>query len=146
MILLGQELLKRMVEHAGVESPKEACGIIAGTKKGGNSVVEKVYNCRNVDPSPSNRYKIDPKEQLEVMEEIDRSGMELLGFYHSHPGGPGLPSEIDLERVMWPGHSHLILSLSPEVSVTSWLPEEGKGFSREEIKIVEENYKSRKDE
>ena len=141
MILLEEGLFRRIVEHAERESPKEACGILAGDI-GEGKVVKKVYECGNVDPSPSTHYTIDPKEQLEILEEIDGSGTELIGFYHSHPQGPELPSDVDSGRAAWSGYSHVIISLAPGVSITSWIPEEGEGFVKEDIKIVEENYKS----
>lgn len=135
MITLKQELFRTIVEHAQGEFPKEACGILAGSQIR-EKAVKKVYRCRNVDPAPSTAYTIDPKEQLEIMEEIDNSEMELIGFYHSHPSGPELPSDIDTARAMWPGYSYVILSLSPRTLITSWISKEEEGFVKEEIEIV----------
>ena len=112
MIVLRRGLSRKMVRHAEGEAPREACGILAGIAKRGK-VVEKVYPCRNADPSPLAAYTIDPKELLAVLEEIEGSGMELLGFYHSHSRGPEFPSGVDSARANWPGHS---------VICQTWIP------------------------
>ncbi|MBE7413963.1 MAG: M67 family metallopeptidase [Deltaproteobacteria bacterium] len=85
------------------------------------------------------RYIIDPKE-LNLIDKIARSqGMDVMGFYHSHPDHPDKPSETDRE---WgqPGYSYFIISVKggKDVSVRSWMIEDEKGpFKEESIKINE---------
>lgn len=56
------------------------------------------------------RYVIDPRETLAVGKEISSQGHEILGFYHSHPDHPAVPSEFDRSRA-WPWYSYVILSI-----------------------------------
>ncbi len=46
---------------------------------------------------------MEPTEQFRVLEELRREGRELVGIYHSHPGGAAAPSNVDLEEACWPG-------------------------------------------
>ena len=75
-----------MVEHGLAAFPNEACGLLAG--KEGRPV--KFFPMSNQDASPVS-YRLDPKEQLRVFDEIDDEGWELLGdLPHPHALG-GLP-------------------------------------------------------
>ncbi len=137
MIRIRLEDINDMISHSDKEQPIEACGILAGriVKMNGEVVKEvlKVYKCKNALNSPT-EYRIDAEEQLQVFDEIDRSALDLLGFYHSHPYTDARPSSIDKERGNYYGHSYLIVSLYP-TKVFSWVLEED-GFKEEEIHII----------
>ena len=46
------------------------------------------------------------------MDRIEENGMEVVGFYHSHPIGPDEPSETDAADATWDGYSYVIVSLN----------------------------------
>ncbi|TET89169.1 MAG: M67 family peptidase [Methanomassiliicoccales archaeon] len=122
-----------MVKHSQVESPREACGILVGRAKDNEVRVSRVCACRNVHSDPTVEYLVNPEDQVRIFEEIDEDNeVELLGFYHSHPGGPNGPSQIDSSRNYWPEHLIAIVSLSPEPNVSFWKWENGR-FRRQEI-------------
>jgi proteasome lid subunit RPN8/RPN11 len=98
MLAISRADLQILTEHCHAVHPNEACGILAG--RGGR--VEKVYCMMNVRPGPAS-YEMDPEEQFRVMKDIRKSGLELVGTFHSHPGGSAYPSHIDVERAYWPG-------------------------------------------
>lgn len=130
MIILNRGLISEMEDHARREIPNEACGILAGR----NRKVEKVYSCKNVSKNPSSHYAIAPEELIEIFNNVEASGLEILGFYHSHPSGPTSPSNIDLSEASWHDHSYVILHSS---GMGSWRWNEEKGrFTREEIRII----------
>jgi len=137
MIRIIYKDTKDMVSHAEKESPIEACGILAGriVKTDGTAVKEvlKVYRCRNELYSQT-EYRIDAEEQLRIFNEIETSGLDLLGFYHSHPYGQPRPSQIDEARGNYYGYSYVIVSLFP-TKISSWILEED-GFREEELLIV----------
>jgi proteasome lid subunit RPN8/RPN11 len=91
--------------HADVNSrsPEEACGIVAGK---GERVL-KVFPATNILHSHV-RYRIEPKEQLDIFNEIDERGWDLLAIYHSHPNGPPHPSSMDIQEAYYPEAIHLI--------------------------------------
>lgn len=90
--------LETILEHCRRELPNEACGILGG--RAGR--VQSVHPVTSVRPSPS-RFAMDPTGQFRALEELGRSGRDVVGIYHSHPGGPAAPSSVDLEDACWPG-------------------------------------------
>jgi proteasome lid subunit RPN8/RPN11 len=107
MIELEGAFYKEIVEHSLREFPNEACGLVAG--KDGRPV--RVLPMKNADASPAS-YRLDPKEQLRVFDEMDDEGLELLGIYHSHTHSEAYPSETDRRLAFYPDARYLILSLT----------------------------------
>ena len=88
----------QMVAHSLEEDPNECCGILTGI----DDVVSKVHRITNTAMSPF-RYLMDPQEQLNVMLESERSGHEILAFYHSHTHSPAYPSPTDVRMAQLSG-------------------------------------------
>jgi len=84
-------------------SPEEACGLIAGN---GNTA-KRIYPIPNELHSPV-RFRLEAQMQLKAFMDIEKHGFELLAIYHSHPSGPGFPSETDLREFAYPGVFYLI--------------------------------------
>ncbi|MGH2662272.1 MAG: M67 family metallopeptidase [Actinomycetota bacterium] len=116
---LSRSMFDEIVAHARAGLPNEACGVLAGEK--GRPV--RVYPMRNAEQSPV-VYRFDEREQLEVFNEIEDKGWDLLGFFHSHTHTEAQPSPTDRAHAHWPdpitgkevpaypGTSYLILSLA----------------------------------
>jgi proteasome lid subunit RPN8/RPN11 len=100
-------LAGEIIAHARAGAPNEVCGVLAHRV----GVVTATYPVVNVEPDPR-RYLMDAKGLLLAMRDIERHGWELLGFYHSHPSSPPIPSETDLAQAYYPGHCYAIVSLS----------------------------------
>lgn len=96
-----------MRQHVEQESPLEACGLLGGLAKGDAWWVERVFALTNQLRSPI-RYRLDPKEQWQVFQELEAGGLELAGIYHSHPNGPAFPSSIDVAEAYYPQAIYLI--------------------------------------
>jgi len=120
---------REVVAHVEAERPNEACGLLAG--EGG--VVRRVYPAENILHSPV-AYQMDPKRQVEVMLEIEAAGWDLHGIYHSHPGGPPVPSLADVAQAYYPDSLYVILA--PQAAAGEW---RGRAFRIEagEVKEVE---------
>lgn len=130
MITLTKSHLNEMEDHARAAKPNEACGILAGRE----NLVEMVYPCKNVSENPTSHYTIAPEELILVFNKVDERGLEIIGFYHSHPAGPMSPSNIDHATATWHGHSYVILRPG---GVGSWRWDEEKGqFKEEEVRII----------
>ena len=76
--------LNEIFEEAKKKYPIEACGILAGKKHDSEAFVEKVYHAKNILNSKS-AYRIDPADQMKAFQEAEIEGLEIIGFYHSHP-------------------------------------------------------------
>lgn len=129
MLRIKKSLIQKLKEHAHRESPREACGVLAGKDKN----VTQVYACSNASENPETTYEIAPPELLRVIEDAEAKGLEILGFYHSHPMGLSGPSFIDEGRATWHGHSYVIVI--PEGNISSWRWRD-EGFEEEEVKLV----------
>ena len=127
VIHVAEKDIEEMIRHSQRESPKEACGILAGKLYDDKVRIKKVYDCENVHPNPNGEYFLKPEDQLRIFLEIEeQEDMDMVGFYHSHPHGPDSPSLIDSSKYYWPGYPMAIVSLSPEPSVTFWTYEKDR--------------------
>jgi proteasome lid subunit RPN8/RPN11 len=90
--------------------PAECCGVLAGrgTEIKDVSRLVPVANRRTDDP---HRYLIAPDDLRQITADLQQSGLEVLGFYHSHPDHPPVPSAFDTEHA-WPWYSYLIVRVS----------------------------------
>jgi proteasome lid subunit RPN8/RPN11 len=50
-------------------------------------------------------------EHGDVMNDLLRSGLEMVAFYHSHPAGPPYPSAEDIRLAFYPDVITVIVSL-----------------------------------
>jgi len=108
--------LRKIVAHARDASPAECCGLLLGTA----DAITDAIAARNVAGSPSTRFLIDPKDHIDGRREARRRGVEVVGFYHSHPRSAAQPSETDVSEASYPDHLYLIVSLAvdpPEVAM-----------------------------
>ena len=97
--------------HAEETYPHECCGILIGTKEGDTRGVLSTVRCANVTDSPHSRYDIDPRELIRAQREAHERGLDIVGFYHSHPDHPAHWSPTDLEQAHWIGCSYVITSV-----------------------------------
>lgn len=111
MIVLTRGLMEDMIAYSLGELPHEACGLVAGAEKEGRRIVERLYLIANVERSPVH-YTMDPREQVVAMMDIQATGRELLGYFHSHPATAACPSDEDIRLAYDPSASYLILSLA----------------------------------
>ena len=138
VIILRYKDFNKIVSHCKKEESIEACGIIAGQLRNDNEKTVKevlrIYHCKNELNSPI-EYKIGAEEQLKIFSEIDEDGLDLLGFYHSHPSTSSNPSQIDEKRANYFGYSYLILSI-PSGKISSWILEKKGFFKHESLQII----------
>lgn len=109
--------------HGEESYPHECCGFLLGTVVEEARTVARLMRADNerVD-SARNRYLISPRAYLDAELEAQRRGLEILGFYHSHPDAPAEPSEFDREHAL-PGCSYVIVSVREGRSgeLRSWI-------------------------
>ena len=124
---LDRIFFDEMVEHGLAAFPNESCGLLAG--KEGRPV--KFFPMTNRDASPVT-YRLDPKEQLQVFDEIDEQGWDLLGIFHTHTHSEAYPSETDRTQAFYPEAEYLVMSLSDRANPVL------RSFLIEEDEIVEQ--------
>lgn len=113
-ILMNESDYDKILEHAKICRPEEACGLVAGIEsEEGVREIKKVYLLTNVDHT-NEHFSIDPKEQLSAVKDMRANGIKPLGNWHSHPESPSRPSEEDKRLAVDPGATYMILSLMEE--------------------------------
>lgn len=93
--------------------PMEACGALLGTGDGATTpwVITHLEGAPNEHSDDQRRrYLVPPEFQLRV-EKLARSrGQDVLGYFHSHPDHPALPSEYDRAHA-WFGYLYVICAV-----------------------------------
>jgi proteasome lid subunit RPN8/RPN11 len=138
LALILADSLYRQIEEEGVRAfPNECCGVIIGRDEKPNRIVERLQVLTNSFEAQEqyHRFRLDPKEYIEVEKTAGAEGKLVLGFYHSHPDHPARPSEYDRQHG-WPFYSYVIVSIMKRqpADMTSWLLDEAtEQFVQEEI-------------
>ena len=141
MLIIPQNILDDISEHSKEAYPEECCGLLVGRDSGRDRVIVEAHRAKNVaEERRHERYLIDPKKHFEVDKATRGRGVDIVGFYHSHPDYPSRPSGFDTETAPWPGYSYLIASVEKDGvgKVQSWIMLDGEDkFVEEEMKIGE---------
>ena len=136
MIALAESARAEMEAHGREAYPEECCGALLGTIERETSRVTRVERLPNSQmENRARRFSIAPQEYRRVEKIADSEGLRLVGFYHSHPDHPALPSEHDREQAL-PFFHYIVLAVSSgrPGDLTSWVLSEDRGaFTREEI-------------
>jgi proteasome lid subunit RPN8/RPN11 len=135
--------------HGEETYPNECCGVllgknIAGEGNGAAAVnyVHQIVRAGNTrTDSAHNRYNIAPQELVKIQRQARGLGLDIVGFYHSHPDHPAQWSKTDFAEAHWLGCSYIITSVEQGKAVTtnSFLllgtGEDDKKFEDEPIQI-----------
>ena len=131
-------------QHAEESYPEESCGVLTGKLVARERHVHGIVPCQNIRIGDADkRYEIAPAELVRVQREARENGMEIVGFYHSHPDHPAQPSPTDIEEAHWIGYSYVITSVERGKAtetrsfLLSGTREEDKRFAEEPIAYTE---------
>ena len=75
--------------------------------------VRDIIQVRNVFAveEQHHRYAMTPQDWMRLEDQADDLGLSLVGYYHSHPDSPALPSEYDREHAL-PNFVYIITSVA----------------------------------
>ena len=77
---------------------------------GRGASIDEAVPARNIAASPT-RFLIDPRNHIDARRAARGRGLEVLGFYHSHPRSPAWPSPADVAEAAYPDAVYLIVGL-----------------------------------
>jgi proteasome lid subunit RPN8/RPN11 len=118
------------IRHHGQETyPHECCGALVG--KGG-FVTEIVALPNTTDEGPRRRFLVRPSDYRLAESRATELGVELLGFYHSHPDHPARPSQYDLDHA-WPTFAYIIVAVAAGAAadMTVWFLKDDRSIFEE---------------
>jgi len=122
VLRLSEAHRKAIAAHGEKAYPQEACGALLGTAKGEFKTVEATIEAANrfgdveefrekSGESQANRYVIPPEAIARIEREARERGLDVVGFYHSHPDHPARPSQYDQDHA-WPWLSYVIVRVA----------------------------------
>jgi len=118
--------LKSLHEHAKEGYPHEVVGILAGSRDTGHvQQIKALFNER--EDSPANRYKVSGLTLMRAEQALESSGMQIVGYYHSHPDHPAQYSDYDRDHAL-PNMSYVITAVQNGdiVETLSWRLQEDR--------------------
>ena len=114
MIVLSEGHRDEIAAHGERDYPHECCGLLLGNfADDGGKVISEVYLISNAreEQAKRNRFLIRPEELMRGERYAQAKGLEVVGFYHSHPDHPAQWSSTDLAEAHWFGCSYVITSV-----------------------------------
>jgi proteasome lid subunit RPN8/RPN11 len=143
-ILIPTGVYNQLRNHGEETYPHECCGALLGRpEQDGWQIVSAVRAGNTRTDSAHNRYNIAPLELVKIEREANRQGLEIAGFYHSHPDHPAQWSQTDFAEAHWLGCCYVITEVTQGKAATtnSFLlagtTEEDKHFEQQAI-VVED--------
>ena len=138
MLVLPPEL-ETVIRTEGKNAyPNECCGVLMGVIDGEGvkaaKRAEPIHNARD-DGEQYHRFLITPEDMLRAERTARMSGLDVVGFYHSHPDHPAVPSDYDKDHAL-PFYSYVIVSVRQGAAeeTASWeLTADRVGFLPENI-------------
>ncbi len=133
--------LRRSIElHAEATYPDECCGVILGNQEPGQRVVTKLIEIENEWDADERRrrFLITPDQYMQAERAARDLGLDILGFYHSHPNAPARPSEFDQEHAI-PWYVYPIVSVKDgkATEMNGWqLRDDRSGYEPVEIQVI----------
>ena len=138
MISIRNEHIQAITAHAEADYPHECGGLLLGHLENGSgkSVVETLpmENTADVE-TRHDRVLIDPRALMRAERYAHEKGIDVIGYYHSHPDDEAAPSQFDLDHAL-PVWSYIIVSVRDKKTVNwnSWEMEDDRSkFNKEEI-------------
>ena len=137
MITISEKELTQIRAHGVSDYPYECCGLLLGRFGPEEKIVTEIFPISNAreESAKRNRFLITPEELIRGERYAREHDLEVVGFYHSHPDSPAVPSQYDLEHA-WPTYSYIIVSTSAQKAndLFSWEQEPDRSrFNQEEI-------------
>ena len=112
IVQLDNALRERIVDQLEGAYPNEGGGFLLGDGGDGAAVIRDIVGVENsfAAAEQHHRYAMTPQDWMRLEDEAEARGMTLLGYYHSHPDSPAIPSEYDREHAL-PNFVYLITSV-----------------------------------
>lgn len=133
-------LLEEIRRHGESAYPAECCGAMVGRAGAEAKEVLRLAPAVNRRTDDPHRYLIAPDDLRRLEAAVRAEGLEVVGYYHSHPDHPARPSGFDTEHA-WPWYSYLIVRIDHgrAADAASWvLDDERPLMHPESLEVLSE--------
>src|ERR1700759_375541 len=144
-LILSRALYDDLRAHGEATYPNECCGILLGRADTDAIRVTTLIPAGNTrTDSAHTRYHIAPEELIAAQRQARNSGLDIVGFYHSHPDHPAQWSQTDFAEAHWIGCSYVITSVEHGTAkvtnafLLTGTSEEDKRFEDQRVVVASE--------
>jgi proteasome lid subunit RPN8/RPN11 len=144
MLKLNEQTYDAIRHHGEETYPHECCGVLLGRTLDDVNIVEDAIRAGNTrTDSAHNRYHIAPHELVKIQRDGRKRGLDIVGFYHSHPDHPAQWSQTDFAEAHWLGCSYVITAVEKGVAqqTNSFLltgtSEDDKSFVNQTVEVLQ---------
>jgi proteasome lid subunit RPN8/RPN11 len=114
-VVLTADLVDAIRRHGEATYPEECCGFLVASQRPDDPLasrrIVRVTPVENrMKGARGRRFVIPPDELRRFENSLEGTQDTLVGFYHSHPDHPAVPSLFDQEHA-WPWYTYLVLSV-----------------------------------
>jgi proteasome lid subunit RPN8/RPN11 len=152
ILRLDQQLSDKIRAYGAETYPHECCGALLGrdleaattrssdaTSLASREVTALFPLVNRRDDSPRNRFSVTSEDVRDAEKAAREKGIDVVGWYHSHPDHPAQPSQYDRDHA-WPWYSYIIVSVANgrPATMTSWrLTDDRTQFTPENLEIAD---------
>jgi proteasome lid subunit RPN8/RPN11 len=99
---LSTDLQRDIFDQMEASYPNEGGGFLLGQAQDGIITIQDIMQVENsfAEEEQHHRYAMRPQDWMRLEDEADERGLSLVGYYHSHPDSPAIPSEYDREHAL----------------------------------------------
>ena len=111
-VVVPAALQARIFEEMVASYPNEGGGFLFGVVEGGDVRIAEVTRVENTFATEEqyHRYAMTPQDWARLEDQAEASGLSLVGYYHSHPDSPAIPSVFDRDHAL-PNFVYIITSV-----------------------------------
>jgi proteasome lid subunit RPN8/RPN11 len=149
---LSSDIAQKIRDHGAETYPHECCGALLGrdldpavtsdsdaARLPTREILALYPLINRRDDSPRNRFSVTSDDVRDAEKAAREKGIDVVGWYHSHPDHPAAPSQYDQDHA-WPWYSYIIVSVAngkPQ-DMTSWrLTDDRSRFTGEALEVRE---------
>lgn len=138
-VSIDGSILSVIQDHARTTYPEECCGALIGVADAGRHRVLDAIALENEAPTGrEHAFVISAQQSLACSRLAAKLGLDVVGFYHSHPDHSPVPSQRDRE-LGWPSYCFVITGIDRDgvAATRAWqLHNDGSHFTELSLDIV----------
>jgi proteasome lid subunit RPN8/RPN11 len=93
--VLSKETERGLAAACRERLPLETCGVLFGRMEQQSIIADGFALIRNAARLPTASFSFAPEDWVRAYYEADKNRRQIVGFFHSHPGGSPVPSPED---------------------------------------------------